>query len=301
MKKLILSQPKYRLQLAAFRQFLQAQGYADSTCYNMPHCIKEFLYWLERQNINQVEMIKPDMVLTYFKQLSERKNQRRAGGLSPAHLEKHRQALRLWSKYLLAHHQILLPIRLPQQKIVAKIPSILSLQEIKILFELKVEHPFLHIRDRAMLEIYYSCALRRSEGVALNIDDFFLNQKLLLVRKSKTGQQRFVPLTQKSIQNIQLYLHHRAQYMSINPREKAFFLSYRGQRLQGGSLFFRLQKLAEQAGIDKKVGLHSLRHSMATHLLEQGMKLKDIQKILGHRSLESTQLYTHIIKNHGSI
>lgn len=301
MKKLILSEPKYRLQLAAFKGFLQAQGYADSTCYNTPHYIKEFLYWIEQQDVNCMEELCPTLVQTYFEQLSRRKNQRRAGGLSPSYMDKHRQALRLWSKYLLAHHQILLPINLPQQKIIPKIPTILSLQEIKILFDTKTTHPFLQIRDRAMLEIYYSCALRRSEGVALNVDDLFLNQKLLLVRKSKTGQQRFVPMTKKTVQNIQFYLHHRQQYMTAKPNEKAFFLSYRGERLQGQSLFYRLKKMVEQAGMDKKIGLHTLRHSIATHLLGQGMKLEDIQKILGHSSLESTQLYTHIIKNHGEL
>lgn len=153
------------------------------------------------------------------------------------------------------------------------------------------------IRDRAILSIYYGCGLRRNEGVNLNLKDIQLKEKLVYVRKGKGNKERYVPMTETVKEDLENYIHVARENL-INPRisnQEAFLLSQRGKRIHENSIAIRLQKLAEAARINKTFGLHALRHSIATHLLQSGMALENVSKFLGHQSLESTQIYTHII------
>ena len=155
-------------------------------------------------------------------------------------------------------------------------------------------------RDRAMLAVYYSCGLRRNEGVHLCIDDINFDTQILHVRKGKNYKERYVPFNKTNAQYLQLYVYDHRPLFAKDKKEDRLFMSVGGRQFNGGSLLLRLQRLqqlTEDAALQQKtIGLHTLRHSIATHLLAAGMSLEKIAQFLGHSSLDSTQIYTHLIE-----
>lgn len=174
-------------------------------------------------------------------------------------------------------------------------------------------------RDRAIIAVYYGCGLRKSEGIWLNISDIDLQSRLLFIRKAKGNKQRYVPIAKKHVQDIEDYLkegrewflyqhdsqaeHHNKYHgkplqkkvlcSSEDEAGTAFLVTHHGTRLIRPE--YRLQYLHQKAELQKNITLHGLRHSIATHLLQNGMEIEEIAKFLGHSSLASTQIYTHIV------
>jgi site-specific recombinase XerD len=144
-----------------------------------------------------------------------------------------------------------------------------------------------------MLAVYYGCGLRRNEGVNLDIHDILFDKNLVYVRKGKNYKERYVPMSAGVKEDLQNYIDF-VRPVLIKTGAKALFLNQYGKRLGSNSMADRLQNLKEKAEINKEAGLHALRHSIATHLLQSGMELEKIKRFLGHASLESTQIYTHI-------
>jgi len=148
------------------------------------------------------------------------------------------------------------------------------------------------------LSLYYGCGLRRSEGVSVNIEDIDLDNRTLLVRQAKGYQQRYVPFTEKVADHFEEYLHYGRLQLDRDKEPHAFLLSLTGNRLSGQGAYEVLKRLGKVCGHDKlrgkEPGLHSLRHSIATHLLSSGLPMHQIAEFLGHQSLESTQIYTHL-------
>ena len=154
------------------------------------------------------------------------------------------------------------------------------------------------LRDRAMMAVYYGCGLRRNEGVSLDVSDVLIKEKLLYVQKGKGYRERYVPMSEAVKEDLENYIHvGRNCLLTYGPqiKEQALFLSIRGKRMDGNSLIMRLKELVKVARINKSIGLHTLRHSIATHLLQSGMALENVSRFLGHQSLESTQIYTHMV------
>ena len=152
--------------------------------------------------------------------------------------------------------------------------------------------------NRAILSVYYGLGLRRSEGVVLDINDILSSNGTVYIRKGKFNKDRYVPMTISVFHDIEMYISQirPLQVKDIKcSEEHALFISERGQRITGNAIYERLQFIAKNAGLKTPLSLHSLRHSIATHLLEAGMSLENISSFLGHKSLESTQIYTHLI------
>jgi integrase/recombinase XerD len=155
-------------------------------------------------------------------------------------------------------------------------------------------------RDRAMLGIYYGCGLRKSEGTNLTVSDILTERKLVFVRKGKGCKERHVPVTDGNLQHITEYLHDGRNFLLARSESStdAFFINQSGGSCSDQALSARLDRLVKNSGSptlqNKKPTLHTLRHSIATHLLQSGMEIELIQKFLGHASLESTQIYTHL-------
>jgi site-specific recombinase XerD len=146
-----------------------------------------------------------------------------------------------------------------------------------------------------MLAVFYGCGLRLNEGASLAISDVIENRKLSHVRKGKRSKERLVPIAEKNHEEIRLYLDYARPLMVADIQIKSFFIdANKGKALTKQSLYVRLKKLAKKAGIKKAIGVHTLRHSIATHLLQSGMKLERIKEFLGHADLDSTQIYTHL-------
>jgi integrase/recombinase XerD len=160
--------------------------------------------------------------------------------------------------------------------------------------------------DRAILGLFYGCGLRKSEAEALNIKDISFKGQLLYVRSGKGKRRRVVPVTGKVTGDLKNYYHVERIRMlrkSSDPdREKAFILNSHGDRMLGQSFWRKLRYLVLKAGIENpgRITLHSLRHSIATHLLESGLSIEQVRDFLGHTNIESTQVYTRVgIKHPG--
>ncbi len=315
MKQLPITSPHYRYILQSFKEWLDVLGYAGTTVYGMPNYVRELLHYFEQQGKQQVTDINNKDIKEYYRQLKQRRNIRRGGGLSNSYLNKHLQAIQKFSDYLRQSGRLLIPkLYIPQEEENHEIKSILTQEEIQQLYKAtenyeqemqesrrkKNHFEALAIRDRAMLTIIYGCGLRRNEAVYLDISDIQAEKNYVYVKKGKNYKERFVPINAKGLNYLQDYLYESRPLFTRNEKEEAFFVSERGKRIVGESLLLRLKLLVQRTENtelqEKEIGLHTLRHSIATHLLQNGMKLEAIAKFLGHSSLESTQIYTHLVE-----
>jgi site-specific recombinase XerD len=215
-------------------------------------------------------------------------------GFSTAHINKYIQVLHLFSQYIRRTGKSGVGFtleRLPEED---TLPVWLSRQEIRRLYAATGED-VLGMRDRAMLSVFYGCGLRLQEGAALACSDILHEHRMLYVRQGKGYKERYVPLAEKSYQDIQIYIEQARPELLQRPCAILFLDANKGRPIHKQSLYLRIKALVRKAGITKEVGTHSQRHSIATHLLQSGMKLERIQAFLGHAALDSTQVYTHLI------
>lgn len=182
---------------------------------------------------------------------------------------------------------------LESPKIGLKLPTVLTVNEInRILDSIDLTQPEGQ-RNRAMLEVLYSCGLRVSELVGLRISDVYPEEGFIRV-EGKGSKQRLVPISQTALREIKNYLYYRGMMIVKKGAEDILFLNRRGAPLTRVMVFYIIKQHAELAGIHKTVSPHTFRHSFATHLLEGGANLRAIQEMLGHESITTTEIYTHI-------
>lgn len=302
MKKLKLQNHSYKALLENFKEWLDILGYSQSTVYYMPIFVQEFFYWLEQHHVNSIDQISLNHVKDYYKYLNTRSHERKSGGLSNAYLNKHQCGLKKFREYLQKHGAKTFKIHLRLEKKNPAIKDILSQSEIKELFEItNYSSMFLRtrLRDKAMLVALYSCGLRRAEAANLNINDIFFDRELVFIKKAKNFKQRYVPVNSYNLRILEDYLYE-ARPLYPTTTSQAFFINRYGRRLAGADMAIRLRhliKLTDNGELkQKRITPHCLRHSIATHLLQQEVELEDIQQFLGHSSLKATQIYTHLIK-----
>lgn len=176
-------------------------------------------------------------------------------------------------------------------KIGRYIPVVLSVEEVEaILASVELDSPF-GIRDRAILEVLYGCGLRVSEASGLRIQDLYLDQGFITVI-GKGDKQRLVPIGERAVDAVNNYLNVRPM---PQPEFNDFvFLNRFGKSLSRVSIFTMIKRQAVMAGVDKEISPHTFRHSFATHLIENGADLRVVQEMLGHESILTTEIYTHI-------
>ena len=266
--------------------YLQAVGYQKGSQSGIKGGVKAFLFWLESKNIYQLQDITRSTIKAYQEYLENRPNKLFKGGLSSKMIRDY-----LWNVSLL--------LKLQEQQnrldknpmsgyVLPKVESekraILTPLEISQLYEVCS-----NLKERCILHIYYGLGLRRSEGEALNLKDIDYKNGWLFVRKGKGGKTRNIPLTAAIQSDLKDYV------LNDRPRvqETALFLNTLNRRYRGASALKLVKKLIEKANIDKKIDLHCLRHSITTHLIQQGMPIEQVRDYLGHAHLESTQNYIH--------
>lgn len=306
MKKLVLKNPSYEYLEKAYREWLDILGYCKESTDHMPAIVREFLHYLERQGRTQINQLTPKDYKGYFNHISSRSNLRRGGGLSNNYLNKHIQSLEKFYEFLIHKGtQGVPPVTLRQLKLETRDITVLTEEEIKQLYKATgrgtaANHftEALGSRDRAMLTVFYGCGLRRNEGVHLTVDDINFDRRILHVRKGKNYKERFVPFNKNASKMLQEWIYDHRPGLVKSPKEGSLFIGRVGNPMKGSSLYVRLKLLqlsTESIELQQKeLGLHTLRHSIATHLLTNGMELQKIQRFLGHSSLESTQIYTHL-------
>ena len=151
------------------------------------------------------------------------------------------------------------------------------------------------LRDRAILELLYGTAVRVGECERLDLKDVDLAKGLVMVRSGKGRKDRVVPIVGRAAAAIDLYLREARARMLKDPREQALFLSNRGQRLNVHRIQDLVRANAKAAGLDIRVTPHTLRHGCATHLLQGGADVRHVQELLGHASVQTTAVYTHVV------
>ncbi len=179
-------------------------------------------------------------------------------------------------------------------KIGRRLPDFLSTSEIDtILSVIDLSSPEGE-RNKVMIETLYSCGLRVTELITLQISDLFFNEGFVRVI-GKGDKQRYVPINEQNIRLIQLYLKHIRIAIPVQKGfEDTVFLNRRGKQITRNMVFMIIKGLAQKAGIRKSISPHTLRHSFATHLLENGADLRAIQQMLGHESITTTEIYMHL-------
>ena len=177
------------------------------------------------------------------------------------------------------------------------LPEVLTLREIDAILngiDLSVKEGQ---RNKAMLETLYSCGLRVSELVQLKLSHCYFKEEYVMV-EGKGSKQRLVPISEKAIHEIQLWMLDRSQLEVKKGNEDYVFLNRRGAGLTRSMVFRIIKEQAALAGIQKNISPHTFRHSFATHLLEGGANLRVIQQMLGHESIQTTEIYTHMDKTY---
>ena len=174
------------------------------------------------------------------------------------------------------------------------IPDVLSYDEICSMIDcIDLSLPLGH-RNKAIIEIMYACGLRVSEVTSLKISNIYVEDEFIRIF-GKGDKERLIPISPSTIKTLYLYIDGERKSLNINPKHSdTLFINRRGSGLSRQMIFLIIKDLAEKAGIKKNIGPHTIRHSFATHLLEGGADLRAVQQMLGHSSISTTEIYTHI-------
>lgn len=286
-----------------YETWLSTLGFSQSITYNYPKSIYYFLEYLENKSINQINLVSQKNINDYILYLQTRKHLRKDKALSIAHLNKSFDALDKFIEFINQHtnHAQIIPTnyRILQTKndYIQSVKA-LSKEEIQLLYN-STQNLFAHFTFKEaeprqalatlILDLCYGCGLRKSEAYNVLIEDIDFDKKLVFIRQGKNYKDRYIPMSETISQRIQLFIYQYRKSFKVK-HKRAFPLGKE-------SLFYYFKLVRKESGLAENIGLHTLRHSIATHLLQNGMSIEQIAKFLGHSSLESTQVYTHIISN----
>lgn len=183
-------------------------------------------------------------------------------------------------------------IESPKQE--RKLPEVLSVEEINQLLSALDLSKAEHVRNKAMIETLYSCGMRVTELIQLRISHVYFEDEIVRVI-GKGDKERLIPIGQSALKSIAIYLEHiRPQWERYEAYDDVLFLNRRGRPISRVMVFTFLKQLANEAGIQKRISPHIFRHSFATHLIEGGADLRAVQMMLGHASITTTEIYTHL-------
>lgn len=274
--------------LADFLSYLAAErGLARHTLAAYEQDIQHFFRVLQQQHITDLTQVSESEIVAFLSYLH---NQRYASSTICRMLV----ALKVFFRFLKREGQLTYNATsyLDSPKIWQLVPEVLSIDEMHRLLMAPDSSQGIGSRDRAILEVLYASGLRVSEVCGLNIQD--LDDVCVRVR-GKGGKERVVPIAKSAVETVDRYLSH---FRRAPVSEAALFVSARGRRIDRGEVWRRVKFYAEKIGLTKKISPHTLRHSFATHLLENGADLRVIQEMLGHANIETTDRYTHISQKH---
>lgn len=279
--------------LADFINYLTVEkGLADNTLKSYAADLNDFLLFLQKKGVNSWEEVNGEVILIYLAKL--RKNK-----VASATLSRRISSLRSFFQFLTTEKRINInPVaNLKTPKTEKKLPQVLSLQEIDILLSQPDLSKPQGLRDKAILEVLYSTGLRISELTLLNLDSINLEDGYLRCF-GKGSRERILPLGELACQALKDYLEKGRHKLLKNAREEALFINRQGKRLTRQGCWKIIKFYAKKAGFTKDITPHTLRHSFATHLLENGADLRVVQELLGHLDITTTQLYTHLTTKH---
>ncbi len=272
-----------------FLSYLENEkNYSQHTLSNYYLDLEQFLLFLRKSKIQNFNDVSRAIIRMMLAGLHEE-------GYSKRSMARKIASLRSFYRYLTRREKVSQnPLLLVKSvRLDRTLPKFLKVEEIISLIGSIPDKDVWGLRDRALLELLYSSGVRVQEAVMLNIDDIDLSGCMIKV-KGKGKKERILPIGNMSIMALKKYFQLRTSLFPVTKGNKAVFINRFGGRLTSRSIERMLLKYAQSAGIGKKVSPHMLRHSFATHLLDNGADLRSVQELLGHAYLSSTQIYTHV-------
>ena len=267
------------------------RGLSLNTKENYARDLGGYLTYLEQQSIEHFNQIKREHIQTYLIELYGR-------GLNTKSVARHLSAIRTFHQYLMIERLCSQnPCDLIESpKLSRDLPEVLSVAEVERLLESFTEETAADLRNHAMVELLYASGLRVSELLALNIVDIHLSMQFIKCR-GKGDKERIVPIGEVASDVLTRYLEKARPQLLKKSTDVLFFIFF-GDPMSRQGFFKILKKQAQMAGITKNLSPHKLRHSFATHLIENGVDLRLVQEMLGHSDISTTQIYTHMSKEH---
>lgn len=271
-------------QIKLFLEFLQNEKkLSDNTLQSYKRDIIQYQNYLEENGVNYARVSKEDIkaYLNYLKQI----------GKKPSTISRNLASIRSFYQFSIRNKKIkndpTEDVQSP--KLEKRVPSVLTAQEVELLLEQPKDVDLKGTRDKAMLEFAYATGMRVTEIINLNIEDVNLAEEYVVCKVGT--KQRNIPLGSLSLKALKEYIEEARPILIRNEKEKALFVNINGQRLTRQGFWKIVKYYKEQAHITKDITPHVLRHSFATHLLQNGADLKAIQTMLGHSDISSTQVY----------
>jgi integrase/recombinase XerD len=280
-------------QLKDFIHFLIVEkGLAKNTIVSYERDLKSYIHYLNTaENIQHLNDVQRVHIVHFLGLLKEQ-------GKSSKTLARHIASLRAFHQFLIrdkvTDHDPSVHIETPKME--RALPKVLNLQEVETLLDSPKQNDHFGIRDKAMLEILYATGIRVSELIGLDLGDVHLTMGFVRCI-GKGNKERIIPIGKTAANSLKHYLEQgRPFFVNKKQRDEALFLNHHGMRLTRQGFWKILKRLAAEAGIQKDLTPHTLRHSFATHLLENGADLRAVQEMLGHADISTTQIYTHVTK-----
>jgi len=302
-----MANPNFIQIQSEYAVWLDTLGFSKGVVYQYPKRINDFFEWLHAQGITQINQLKQKHIESYFKHLQTRPHKRRKGALlSASSLNDNFIAVDKLLEFL--HQQVAQNTPTPtnhritpdKAERIYKIET-LTQSEIKELYnQIENVYPTFDFKRREqnqhqlklIFALYYGCGLRRNEGFNLTLDDVDFEKRTIFVKQGKNYKDRIIPMSANVYKELQNYVYNFRN--TLTTTHKRLFLQTTGtlnDHLQ------HLQSITENETLKaKRITLHVLRHSIATHLLQNGMSIENISQFLGHSTLDSTQIYTHIVE-----
>ena len=254
--------------------------------------INQYLMYLGDLDIKNLSDVKSTHIRDYIRVLSD-------GGMAPASISRIISSIRTYYRFLsseniLDENPVLL---INNPKLPKKLPDVLSEKEISLIINAIQESSQFYQRDKAIIELLYSCGIRVTELCNLEMSNLFIDEDLIRVM-GKGNKERLLPLGVRSKKYVNEYIKHSRNSHIKKSGSSFVFVSRNGNQLTRAMINIILNKWTQVSGLKKSVSPHKLRHSFATHLLEGGADLRFVQALLGHSDISTTQIYTHIDKHY---
>lgn len=266
------------------------KGLATNTLESYQRDLLTYTAYLREQGVARIEESNRAHIVGYLMMLKEK-------GRATATLSRNLASIRAFYQFLVRDRYLDKDpsVHLETPKIEKRLPKVLSVTEVERLLDGPALHDPAGVRDKAMLELLYATGIRVSELVNLNMGDVNLEMGFLKCM-GKGAKERIIPLGQIAIETVRNYIETARPRMLKGRSETALFLNHLGKRITRQGFWKMIKKYAQKANIRTEITPHTLRHSFATHLLENGADLRAVQEMLGHADISTTQIYTHVTR-----
>ncbi|TNJ67373.1 site-specific tyrosine recombinase XerD [Paenibacillus hemerocallicola] len=268
------------------------RGLAHNTLESYERDLIHYLGYIDKQGVRSLEETGKFHIVQYLQELKQL-------GRAPATLSRNIVSIRAFYQYLVRERLIVQDpsVHMETPKLEKRLPKVLTVEEVERLLDAQETTAAAGMRDKAMLELLYATGIRVSELISLNVGDVNIEMGFIHCT-GKGSKERIVPLGRIAAVWLSQYIESaRLHLLRQEKSEEALFINHLGTRLTRQGFWKIMKRYAREAGIDKEITPHTLRHSFATHLLENGADLRSVQEMLGHADISTTQVYTHVTKS----